>query len=268
MEPLRTVEYAVRFAASLSAWWLLLAVPVVVLLGSWLYRLQARGASLGNVWGLTVLRTLILVGVVVLAFRPSLIRRNIVTYPARLLMVLDDSASMGIPDPALPEAEALPIARGATDRLVGREAPTADQRAAILDVERTLMRYEQFSRGVDRGTDAFFREAERVQLLVNERLETVAQRATDLANAAADGAKLREVATRCRDLQPWLQPLFSGDQAPGVEFGIKMRNALTELADLLAQQRRVDRVGDDQHPIGLGREQFVGDRRVSVLLLR
>ena len=105
MEPLRKVEYAVRFAAALSAWWLLLAIPVVVLFGAWIYRRQSRTVAPWNAWGLTLLRALIFAVAVFLAFRPSLIRREISTYIGRLVFLLDDSGSMGIKDPALPEQE-------------------------------------------------------------------------------------------------------------------------------------------------------------------
>jgi hypothetical protein len=242
MEPLRTVEYAVRFAAALSAWWLLLAVPVVALLGVAIYRRQARTIAWGNAWGLTLLRAVILVAVVVLAFRPSLIRRETATYPGRLLLVLDDSASMGIRDPALPEDEALAIARQTADRLAGRETPLADLRNDVLALESTLIRFEQFSRGTDRALDVFWREAERVQAQVNERLGAVAQRASDLANGADATNKVDEVAGRCRDLQESLKPLFSGNQPPPGEFVLKMRASLSELASLLGgAQKAADR---------------------------
>jgi len=242
MDPIRTVEYAIRFAASWSAWWLLLAVPLAALLGVALYRRQSRGIAWGHAWGLALLRAVILAGVVVLAFRPSLIRRETATYPGRLLLVLDDSASMGIHDPALPEGDALKIARKTQDPLAGREAPVDGLRDDILAIERTLIRFEQFSRGANRALDAFWREADRVQVQVNERLEAVAGRAADLAKGAGDAAKLDEVAIRCRDLQASLKPMFSGDQTPAAEFTIKMRAALSKLADLLAEtQEAADR---------------------------
>ncbi|MBM4149380.1 MAG: hypothetical protein FJ224_10090, partial [Lentisphaerae bacterium] len=79
MQPLRTTEYALRFASAISPWWLLLALPIVLALGVGLYRRQSRGIASGHRWGLTALRTTILLAVVVLAFRPSLVRRNIAT---------------------------------------------------------------------------------------------------------------------------------------------------------------------------------------------
>lgn len=235
MEPLRTVEFALRFAAAWSAWWLVPAVPLVVVLGAAIYRRQSRAIGPGHAWGLTVLRAVIMAAAVVLAFRPSLVRRDIATYPGRLLLLLDDSASMGIRDPALPEGDALKIARAALDRLAGREAPVVELREEVVALERMLIRFERFSRPADRGSDSFWREADRVQLLVNERLESVAERATDLANGAGDAAELKEAAGRCRELQTALQPLFSGDQHPAGEFGLKMRTALAELIDLLSE---------------------------------
>ncbi|MEI8354463.1 MAG: hypothetical protein WCG22_08165, partial [Lentisphaerota bacterium] len=242
MEALRTVEYAVRFAAAWSAWWLLPAVLLVVLLGVVIYRRQSRSIARGHAWGLTLLRALILTAVVVLAFRPSLVRRETATYPGRLLLVLDDSASMGLHDPALPEGDALEIARQTMGGVAGREAPVAGLREDLVAVERVLVRFEQFSRGVDRSLDAFWREADRVQAQVDEHLENIAQKAEDLANGADAAPELREVAGRCRELKASLKPLFSGNQTPPGEFVLKMRTTLSELADSLGgAQQAADR---------------------------
>ncbi|MBM4163334.1 MAG: hypothetical protein FJ222_02685 [Lentisphaerae bacterium] len=242
MEALRTVEYAVRFAAAWSAGWLVPAVPLVAWLGVEIYRRQSRAIARGHAWGLIGLRVVILISVVVLAFRPSLIRRETSTYPGRLLLILDDSASMGVADPALPEGEALKIARQAPGNVAGREAPAAGLREEILAVERTLIRFEQVSRSLDRSLDAFWREAERVQMQVNERLEAVAQRAADLANSAGAAPRLQEISGRCRELNASLKPLFTGDQVPSGESVLKMRAALSELVALLDEtQQESDR---------------------------
>jgi hypothetical protein len=242
MDVLRTVEYAVRFAAAWSAWWLVPAVPLVAWLGAEIYRRQSRAIVRGHAWGLILLRMIILVSVVVLVFRPSLIRRETSTYPGRLLMILDDSASMGIVDSTLPDGEALKIARQTPGNPANNEAPVASLREDILTVERTLIRYEQGSRGLDRSQDAFWREAERVQTLVNERLTAVAQRAADLANSAGAAPKLQEVAGRCSELNASLKPLFTGDQVPSGESVVKMRAALSELVALLDEaQQGADR---------------------------
>ncbi|MEI6210394.1 MAG: hypothetical protein WCR06_02085 [bacterium] len=242
MEPLRTVEFALRFAATWSAWWLLLALPLVVLVCVALYRIQSRVIAWGHAWGLTLLRVVIMAAVVFLAFRPSLIRRDTATFPGRLLVVLDDSASMGIHDPALPEADALRIARQATDRLVGREAPITALREEIVSIERTLIGFESFGRAADRTQDAFWRETERVQVPLNERLGNIAQRATDLGNSTSASNQLHEVAAGCREYQTFLKPLFSGNTPPSAEFVQKMRKELVRLTDLLdAAQAAADR---------------------------
>ncbi|MDP6547244.1 MAG: hypothetical protein QGH60_25000, partial [Phycisphaerae bacterium] len=53
MEPTITVEFAVRFAAALSAWWLVLLVPVVAALCVLVYRRQSRSIDRRHAWGLT-----------------------------------------------------------------------------------------------------------------------------------------------------------------------------------------------------------------------
>ncbi len=223
-----------RFAAALSAWWLLLAVPLVVLLAVMLYRRQSRAITPGHAWGLTLLRAIILTVVVVLAFRPSLIRRDIATFPGRMLLVLDDSASMGIHDRALTEDEALIIANKTQDGFAAREAPAASLRDNFLATERMLIRFEQFGRRADRQRDVFWQEANRVKDQVYEQLESMAERASDLANSAGDPATLHDAATRFRDLQTLLEPLFVGDEPQSGEFVLKMRSALNELTDVLS----------------------------------
>jgi hypothetical protein len=233
MEPLRTIDFVIRFAAAWSAWWLLLAIPLVVALCVVLYRRQSRTIAWGHAWGLTILRIIIMVGVVFLAFRPSLIRRDTTTYLGRMLVVLDDSASMGIADPNLPVDEAMKIARLATTRLNNREAPAMTLREELLATERILIHFDSYGRSADRTQDAFWREAERVQTDVDKRLGNVAQRAADLAKGTDTTNKLQEVATLCRDLQTFLKPLFAGSQPPSGDFSRKMRAALTTLTDVL-----------------------------------
>ena len=233
MEPLRTVRFAVRFAAALSAWWLLAAIPLVVGLGIFIYRRQSRSVAAGHARGLTALRALTLALGVFLAFRPSLVRRDTATYPARLLVVLDDSASLSVVDPALPVEDALPLARKALGTLAGREAPVAGLRDDVLAVEHALIRFEQVARAADRADDAFWREADRVQQQVNRQLGIVAERAADLAAGPGESAALQDASARCRHLMASLGPLFSGQEPPSADFGLTMRAEVSGLADVL-----------------------------------
>lgn len=233
MEPIRTVEYALRFASTLSPWWLLLALPVVMALGVWLYRRQSRGIAAGHSWGLTVLRTVILLAIVVLAFRPSLVRRNIATYPGRFLVVLDDSASMGIHDPLLPEDEAMIVARRVLDRPSARNAVLTELGETARDIERSLIRFEDYGRSADRAADAFWQESERVRTQVNESLDDIAKKTDDLAKVSEDAVALKSVSTRCRELQDVVSPLFTGGEAPADEVAAKIYLALSEWIDAL-----------------------------------
>ena len=233
MQPIRTVEYALRFASTISPWWLLLALPVVLVLGVWLYRRQSRGIAAGHSWGLTTLRTAILLAVVVLAFRPSLVRRNIATYPGRLLVLLDDYGSMGIPDPALPDDEAMMVARRVLDQPPARNAVLTELGEAARTIERDLSRFEAYGRSADRTEDAFWEESERVQAEVTAALDGMAKQAEDLAKASETAQALLDVAGRCRDLPELFGPLFSGDEAPTDEVVTKIRLALSEWIDVL-----------------------------------
>lgn len=235
MEPLQKIEFALSFGATWSPWWLLLAVPVVAALAGIFYVRQSRAIARGHAWGLTILRVVIMLAVLVLAFRPSLIRRTISTYPARLLLVVDDSGSMGIPDPALPDRDAARVARKAMNQPAGRETPLDALREDVLTVERWLVRFEQFGRGADRNQDAFWREADRVQVQVNEKLDRIAEKASALAGGGSGTNRIEETVVRCRELKASLAPLFTGHEAPSAEFAAKMRAALADIAGLLAE---------------------------------
>ena len=233
MDPQTKVEFAVNFAATWSAWWLLLAVPVVVALAGAFYLRQTREIARGHAMGLTILRVFIMVTALFLAFRPSLIRRVTSTYAARLLMVFDNSGSMNVPDPALPDRDALRVARKAMNLPAGREAPMDILREDVLTAERWLIRFEQFGRSADRTKDAFWNEASRVQSQVNEKLDRIAERADALAGGDSGTNRIEQAAVRCRELKASLTPLFTGQDAPSAEFAAKMRAALSELAGLL-----------------------------------
>lgn len=233
MQPLRTTEYALRFASAISPWWLLLALPIVLALGVGLYRRQSRGIASGHRWGLTALRTTILLAVVVLAFRPSLARRDIATYPGRLLVVLDDSASMGIPDPALPVDETMTVARRVLDLPRARNAVLTELGEAARKVERDLLRFEAYGRSAARTGDAFWEEAERVQAGVAASLDAMAKQAEELTGSSETAPGLLDVAGRCRDLPEVISPLFSGDEPPTDEVVARIRVALSEWIDVL-----------------------------------
>jgi hypothetical protein len=235
-----------RFASTVSPWWLLLVLPVVLALGIGLYRRQSRGIAGGHRWGLTALRTTILLAVVVLAFRPSLVRRNIATYPGRLLVVLDDSASMGIPDPDLPDDEALTLARRVLDLPRARNAVLTELGGGARKIERDLSRFETYGRSADRTGDAFWEEAERVQAGVTASLDAMARQAEDLAESLPAAPGLPDVAGRCRDLPALIRPLFSGDEPPTDEAVAKIRAALGEwIAALNAAENGVLRAAID-----------------------
>ncbi len=242
MEPIRRIEYAMRFASGLSPWWLLPAVPVVVLLTVWIYRRQTRQIATGHAWGLTALRALVLALAVFLAFRPSLIRRDIATFPGRLLLVLDDSASMAVHDPELPEEEALRIARAATPLLDTQASPLTDLRETLIRIEQSLIRFERFGRGADREHDAFWREADRVQQWVQSEMATLAERATDLADTD-DPADPLHAAIQSADAFPALMhPLFQGQNPPDPQATQRIFVSLDALIEqITAARTRADR---------------------------
>ena len=104
MRPSETIEYSLRFAAAASPWWLALLLPLAAAAGWALYRAQFRSVARPHAAVLAGLRMALLAGLVFLAFRPSLVRRRVLTYEGRVLLVVDDSESMATPDNRLGDA--------------------------------------------------------------------------------------------------------------------------------------------------------------------
>ena len=79
MKPHETIEYALRFAAQLSAWWLLALLPLAAVIGWRLYRGQFKNIGRHSAIALMILRVFLLAALVFLAFRPTLVRRQVLT---------------------------------------------------------------------------------------------------------------------------------------------------------------------------------------------
>jgi hypothetical protein len=215
MQPIRTTQLALRFASEVSPWWLLLLLPAVTLVAAALLRRQFPDVRPSRSLGLAALRLLVLALVAVLAFRPDVVLTETLTWLGRVVVLVDNSASMAVNDPALPAAEALLVARAIDAKLEPRTEH--DRAEAILAAVEAIDRFEPVSRDAARESDRFWQQAEAAERTVADRLAEAGDAA--LAAAAA--------------------PLFTGRAHPGSKAFAETRRRLTQAALDLRRDRAV-----------------------------
>lgn len=217
MQVQQTIEWSVKFAGLVSPWWMLPAMLLAVAVALGLYRQQGQGLPRWQLSGLKALRVVILLALIFVAFKPSLIMRRILTYPGRILMVLDDSASMTAHDTALSDAGALRLARR-LGMLAASPASAPDALAQNLNETITALRaFEIFSRTADRKQDHFWDQAGLVRRRLNTLLDGVTRDMAALPGVKADEKSRLEAGQRSLlELKGSLDVFFSGDRDPGV----------------------------------------------------
>ncbi len=247
MEPIRTIDVAVQFASGISPWWLVLLVPAALAAVWFLYRRPAAVAPRPSRIGLPVLRLAITACVAILIFRPSLILRERLTYPGRVVIVEDDSESMGVVDNRLPVAEAAVLARA-----LGQEAGdaywqsladtfTAARRESVAHVRRAAA-------SAERGR-AFWDAAEAGQRETTVALDRVVAgieaRRASVAETVDWDALVAQV-TVCREHLPLI---FSGEQPSSEAVAVFGRSAAAAEQILRALQAHADEQGYARNPV-------------------
>ncbi len=210
------VEWSIKFAGLVSPWWMLPAMLVAAGLTIWFYRKQCQGIKIWQKTGLIGLRVAILLVLIFLAFKPSLISRRILTYPGRILMLMDDSASMTARDTALTDAEALRIARR-LGQLPADPGSLPDTLAQKLDESLVTVRtFERYSKTADRKLDTFWDHAGTVRSGLASLLDTVAQDAAAIAGVTAgEKSRLDNGVRAIQELKGSLDVFFTGGRDPG-----------------------------------------------------
>jgi len=213
MNPLRSTHLGLRFASDISPWWLLLLVPAVMLVAAALLRRQFPDVRGSRACALATLRLLLLAAVAVLAFRPDIVLTETLTWLGRVIVLVDNSASMSVNDPALAADEALLVARSLDEKLEPRQEH--DKAERILAAVEAIDRFEPVSRDGSRESEGFWKQAEAAERLMGERLTEAG--AGDLIAVAG--------------------PLFSGQSHPGSRAFAEVRQRLTQAATELRRTR-------------------------------
>jgi hypothetical protein len=160
VKPQQTSEFLLHFGAPWSPGWLAVVVPVVVLAGAWLARRQFPNLPRWQVVGLLGLRLGLLAALAFLLFRPTVVYRKILTYAGRVVVLLDNTASMTAKDTGYTDAEAARMAR----RLGLEPATPLHQQAVTVERIAAIMQtFGDYSRRADRRQDSFWVEAGRVK---------------------------------------------------------------------------------------------------------
>lgn len=267
MHPLRSTEVSLQFAAPWSPWWLLLALPLAVGLGLWLYRRQTREVVRWQAVGLIALRGLLLAGLVFIIFRPSLLWRTILTYPGRIVLLLDDSGSMGVHDTGLTPTEALRLARARPG--TPSAAPVNDLARPLAAVVEQLRDFERQSQALDRRSDAFWAAAEQRAQAVTASFDAFAKQARTITGLpAAERQQVDELVALLPEWRSGAQAFFTGNHAPAAAAYAAYRRKLQDAQERLYQ---LQAAGDQrdlqaaQHPDHAAVDSMRAEPRISLV---
>ncbi|MCZ7649475.1 MAG: hypothetical protein M5U26_30160 [Planctomycetota bacterium] len=215
MEPTPATQWEVQFAAPLSPWWLLALLPLAGWLAWRLYRAQARAVEPPHGRLLGALRAALLLAVVALAFRPSLIRRTVLDYPGRVVVVVDDSESMTARDTSDPDSTALFRYRRVFG--AGEEQQEAFHRLAesLARAEALLRRFERFARRTARTEEAYWDEQGRVQDLLAQVFKPFDADAGALPKLPEDAPRAEPALAAARERRAELEAILSAEAFPG-----------------------------------------------------
>lgn len=234
MEPLRNITWGLQFAAQHSPLWLLLLIPLVAALAWYLYRRQSRDVAPFHAIGLAVLRCLLVVVLMFLAFRPSVVRQEILRFPGRLLVLFDDSGSMSVPDPRMSAHEALRIARMDDSDGEGSVQPPHRLADSLAAVRTELDQFHQYSKEADRSLDAFWNRADTFESGVRQRYESLGKAIPEIARKnAAVSETAGKAAELLNTLDAGLSSLTTGNRHPGKDAFNAYAQQIQELQRLL-----------------------------------
>ncbi len=214
-------------------------IPLLILVAAWCYRGDQGVMGLGARWVMGVLRFIILFALVLILFKPTLTRERVQTENSTVLVVLDDSFSMGIKDrfedPSVTsgtllaaglspgaEPQRLDIARGllegGTADLVERLRIKADVKVLTgSDGVRTLAELPRFAEG-EEGEEVAEGVANDSGALPEIELRGRVSRLGDAMSDAIDSTRNKNVAA--------LVLLSDGQESGGVSTSLEVSRRL------------------------------------------
>ncbi len=241
MEPIRTIQLAIQFAAGVSPAWLIPALPAVLLTSFWLCRRSVRAVQGPNRIGLILLRLGIMGTATVLLFRPSLVFRETLTFPGRVVLIEDDSGSMGVADSHLPSAEAVALARA-----VGLEAGDGiwgEGADRLATARRILQEHERRAEESAHRGRSFWIAADEARGGIEEILGWIERMLERRGEEGFEG--VREALGVCRDVLP---RLFEGPFPLPEDRDVFLRNASSAETLLRDFQARTDEQVCEKNP--------------------
>jgi hypothetical protein len=244
MTPLRTFSVALKFAAQASPWWLVVLLPAAGLAAAALYRKELAEMKRRHAAGLLACRVLLLALVLTLAFRPSFVLRETLTYPGRIVIVADDSGSMSVPDPGADDAEGARVARNLRLVQPGALPPLHLAAERLFELEAVARRFERSVAGMEAASNAYWDSVDEASSRAAALLDAVGEQLDALRKDEAGAAMAREVEDRAQLVKEMLESIFRGAAKPDPHALEDVYVRLGRLADrCLELQAGVDRSG-------------------------
>ncbi|MFP4027401.1 MAG: hypothetical protein ACLFWL_06385 [Candidatus Brocadiia bacterium] len=236
MQARETTQFVLRFTGPFSPLWLVVALPILLGLGWYLYKKQVEGVGRGTAAGLLAIRGVLVAGLLVLLFRPNLVHRRVLEYPGRILVAVDDSESISTSDNAMDIGEALYLARSVSG--VEERGALYHQGASLIgQAVIRLKKFERYSAEADRNKDAFWRRAEATHKRVRKPLVDA-----EKLLSTADSERKIELQDLISELREDLSRFFQGSEHPGRSVFESYYSAAGDLVEeLLEIQGKIDR---------------------------
>jgi hypothetical protein len=206
---------------------------------------------------------------VFLAFRPSLIWREITTWPGRVILLADDSESMAARDTSMPAEKAVLLYRQIHGDIVGVPQHFHDMAADVRGLIRLVHRFQALSADGDRRRDEFWDQAEVIQSQIDDTFYDILDAASETTGLSERlKQKSSESVNTLRSLQQRCHSLFTGNQHPGNEPFDSAAVALRDVATLLLEhQAAADREANEDAAKSLERaaEEIRNTPRIDLL---
>lgn len=240
MSPLESTRWTVEFAAAASPWWLVLILPLAAWVFWRAYRFQLARKRRGIRITLAAIRLLLVIAVLLLLFKPALREIRTLTFPARILYVVDDSQSMSVADTRMAGPAALYLHRQLHGAGQGELDVYHRLRTIAMTQARAVRRFASFTRTVDRRQDAFWAESRRVEQAVSQGFTDFEELAASVVSTGSEqtAVAMKNLLARVDRLREQMRVLFEGERDPGREAYTRSADELVAIAEQLEQRQQ------------------------------